>query len=227
MERKKEIQVYRIELDEKTTINDYKKNRINQKIKSIILSRSSNPNVVVNCKLAEGDEFILIPGRVVNLKTPTAGIVFSWDSHPYEWAEFELSEDEHLVSFTPQSATSVASNISTKTVTKFIDYIEFVGGGGNGPEWQRKILDSNPNRVKAVVESFCWDRVFIGKEENTRLSTAYSVVVEKNDFVMPFCKKEFQSSEELYVLCDEMFESITVKGAGPVSGYLKVTEYIK
>lgn len=221
-ERSREIQTFRIELGEKTEFSDFKKNRINQAIKSIVIGRSSSSSVAIHARTKEGDEFYLYPGRVVNFKNPIQGIVFSWPAYTNEWAEIDISESEHFVSFTPMQETSLVSNIASKRVTKLVD-VPFWGYGSS----QTKLVDQNPNRLSLELEVLGFHRVYIGDFNDTQDSVGVAVRVAKCETIMPFCKKVISSNEELWTIMDENYISAFNQGIGSAGLKVRVTEYLK
>lgn len=221
-ERSREIQTFRIELGEKTEFSDYKKNRINQTIKSIVIGRASNPSVVIHARTKEGDEFYLHAGRVVNFKNTINGITFSWPAYTGEWVEINISENEPLVGFTPLQPTSLASNISNKRFISFVD-LPFAGYGGG----QTKLAGYNPNRIKLEIEIIGPRRVMIGDYENTKDTLTFNEKLEKNTGVMPFTKIELATNEEVWAIDDDTFMNVYQQGIGMYGQIIKVTEYLK
>lgn len=221
-ERRVELQKFRIELDEQTAFTDRKKNVINQKIKSIVIGRFSNPNIFINAKFKEGDEVTLWPGRVINLNEASQGVILSWEAYSTEWIEIDISENEHLIPFTPPQSNVLVSNVASKTVSKIIEVL-YSGFG----EDHTLILEANPNRIRVEIESFHAHRLLLGESDNTLVALANSVLVEKNEAIMPFSKKIITSTEAIYAISDPTFISMYYNGVGAIGGSLKVTEFLK
>lgn len=222
-DRQVEFQTFRLNLDNKTSYSDLKNNRIRQKILSLCVSGAKSANAIVKVKFKEGDELILWPGRVVHLSQPTTEAIFSWEAQTGEYLDIEISDKVLFPSSDFAKQTSLVSNIPSNKVSKLV-MVYYAGYAGMGAQTQ--LVQANPNRIRCEIESFSDLRHFLGGYNDTIETLADSVLREKNQTIMPYCKKIIDSSDEIYALTDLAYLGPSA-AAYPISSYMKVTEFLK
>lgn len=214
-ERRVEYTTIKLELDERTSYYDYKKNRYSGYIKSIRVGRSSSPNAVFKVRLKEGDEIQLWPGRIINFSQRSEGAVFSWDSLPNEWAEIEVSEDTFFVA----SESSDFSNGVIGETAKSFKKSKFTVNAVTAT----KILSNNDLRTKAIIHNTGIRPLFISCIEED-LNPADGTRAEKCIKIWRFEKKELEISGELFAMYDT---SMTYTSIVPAIHDVFVEEFLK
>ena len=205
-ERRIEYTTTRVELDEKTSYADHKKNRVSGYIRSIRVGRASSPNAIFKVRMKEGDEIILWPGRIINFSERSEGAVFSWDSLPNEWAEIEISESSYFVagesSGSSGSSGGVASEFRKSVVPllRYYDPITYVE-----TFTKEKILSVNDKRIYAIIENMNPDPIIIGSSENIDNSISSLIRQSTSIKIMPFSKLKIEITGELYAIRDSSY----------------------
>lgn len=196
-ERQVEFETLRIELDQKTDYAQIKKNRINRTIKGLRVGLSSSPNVIMYAKFKEGDEITLWPGRIINLSTPSEGLMLRWEGQVNEWVELELSNSAPFVSgdYRPlEFDTSVSPESYRKNLYMMSDTAAL------------QIMASNETRVYAEIKNPHPRPIFIGTLEDC--NPADGLRYQKAIRILPFGKKRIEHTGELYAIADTAFSGI-------------------